>query len=178
MTKIVASEYYTQVVFEDLEHRRPRWRRVIFRAAYALRSKSILSLYSNLLACSVPLRMVREKPLVLVLEDDPVSAEALIMVLRDWGAEVVHATHANHVRRALGARVSELHSIIADYDLGDGPNGVAIAASLLVDAQHARVLVLSGTLRVRSDVAARNAGFDMMQKPARANAIVAWLEMA
>jgi DNA-binding response OmpR family regulator len=122
--------------------------------------------------------MVREKPFVLVLEDDPVSAEALMMVLRDWGAEVVHAAHANHVRHALGARASELHSIIADYDLGDGPNGVVIAADLLADAQRARVLVLSGTLRARSDVAARNAGFDMMQKPARADAIVAWLETA
>lgn len=122
--------------------------------------------------------MVREKPLVLVLEDDPVSAEALILVLEDWGAEVAHAAHADHVITALGARAAELHSIIADYDLGDGPNGVAIAADLLADAQQARVLVLSGTLRARSDVAARNAGFDMMQKPARAAAIVAWLEAA
>lgn len=120
--------------------------------------------------------MVRNRPLVLVLEDDPVSAEALTLVLQDWGAEVTHAPHASQVERALGERAADLHYIIADYDLGDGPTGVAIASDLLSTAHQARVLVLSGTLRARSDVAARNAGFDMMQKPARADAIVAWLE--
>ncbi len=123
-------------------------------------------------------QMVRNKPFVLVLEDDPVSAEALTLVLQDWGAEVAHAAHATHVDGALGDRADELHFIIADYDLGDGPNGVAIASDLLSTAQRARVLVLSGTLRARSDIAARNAGFAMMQKPARADAIVAWLEGA
>lgn len=122
--------------------------------------------------------MVRNKPFVLVLEDDPVSAEALTLVLQDWGAEVAHAAHATLVDAAIAGRADELHFIIADYDLGEGPNGVSIAADLLSTAQRARVLVLSGTLRARSDVAARNAGFDMMQKPARADAIVAWLERA
>lgn len=120
--------------------------------------------------------MVRNKPFVLVLEDDPVSAEALTLVLQDWGAEVAHAPNASHLDRALQNRVAEVEFIIADYDLGEGPNGVAIAHDLLRHAQEARVLVLSGTLRARSDVAARNAGFAMMQKPARATAIVAWLE--
>lgn len=123
-------------------------------------------------------RMARDKPFILVLEDDPVSAEALILVLEDWGAEVAHAAHADHVAAALGARSGELHSIIADYDLGAGPNGVMVATGLLTNARQARVLVLSGTLRARSDVAARRAGFDMMPKPARADAIVAWLEGA
>ncbi|HEX8901538.1 response regulator [Vitreimonas sp.] len=121
-------------------------------------------------------QMVRNKPFVLVLEDDPVSAEALMLVLQDWGAEVAHAPHAALVDHALGARAAELHYIIADYDLGDGPTGVAVASDLLSTAQRARVLVLSGTLRARSDIAARQAGFDMMRKPARADAIVAWLE--
>lgn len=122
--------------------------------------------------------MVLPQPFVLVLEDDPVSAEALILVLRDWGAEVAHAAHADHVAAVLGGRARDLHSIIADYDLGDGPNGVTIAVELLAVGPQARVLVLSGTLRARPDVAARGAGFDMMQKPARADAIVAWLEEA
>src|SRR5262245_42327437 len=98
--------------------------------------------------------MVRNKPFVLVLEDDPVSAEALTLVLQDWGAEVAHAAHATLVEDALGNRTADLHYIIADYDLGDGPTGVAVASDLLSTAQQARVLVLSGTLRARSDVAA------------------------
>ena len=120
--------------------------------------------------------MDRNKPFVLVLEDDPVSAEALTLVLQDWGAEVAHAPNAGQLDRALANRASEIQFIIADYDLGEGPNGVAIANELLTKTKKVRVLVLSGTLRARSDIAARNAGFAMMQKPARADAIVAWLE--
>lgn len=120
--------------------------------------------------------MDRNKPFVLVLEDDPVSAEALTLVLQDWGAEVAHVSNASQLDRVLDNRVAEIQFIIADYDLGEGPNGVAIANDLLTRTQKVRVLVLSGTLRARSDIAARNAGFAMMQKPARADAIVAWLE--
>ncbi len=35
------------------------------------------------------------KPLALVIEDDASSAEALSLILRDWGADVLHAGDAN-----------------------------------------------------------------------------------
>lgn len=32
----------------------------------------------------------QDAPLVLLVEDDPAAAEALLLILRDWGAEVIH----------------------------------------------------------------------------------------
>lgn len=126
--------------------------------------------------CSHVLRMSSDKPFVLVIEDDSASAEALSMILRDWGAEVAHAAHAGALDAALGARAQSLSFIITDFHLGDGPDGVSLATEIAAKVPQARILVLSGSFHGKAAVAAEQAGFDMMPKPARADAIVAWLE--
>lgn len=120
--------------------------------------------------------MAEAVPLVAILEDDPVSAEALAMVLHDWGAQVVHAVALDDLVSALGPRLAEVRHIITDFHLGDGPDGVSLVLTLASAAPNARVLVLSGSFHGRASAAAAKAGFDVMQKPARAEAIVAWLE--
>ena len=120
--------------------------------------------------------VISEKPIVAVIEDDPDAAEALALILRDWGAEVMSDISAAPLARRLGSRVGDLTCIIADYDLGPGQDGVAAAKSLAASAPEARVLVLSGALRDSGLAAARAAGFDFMAKPARPSAIVDWLE--
>jgi DNA-binding NtrC family response regulator len=117
-----------------------------------------------------------EKPFVLVIEDDVASAEALAMILCDWGADVAHVHCADALDAALGARAGAVHFIIADYHLGDGPDGISLAARASAAAPGSRVLVLSGSFHGRASLAARQAGFDIMHKPARADAILAWLE--
>ncbi|MFO1017870.1 MAG: response regulator [Hyphomonadaceae bacterium] len=116
------------------------------------------------------------KPFVLLIEDDAASAEALTMILRDWGAEVAHAQDASALPQALGARASTLHCIITDFHLGDGPDGVALAQDVRALAPRSRVLVLSGSFHGRAMIAAQAAGFHFMHKPARADDILAWLE--
>lgn len=120
----------------------------------------------------------RDKPLVLVIEDDPSSAEALSFILRDWGAEVVHGANPAAVDIAIVGRASDLECIITDFHLGAGPDGVTLVKGLKRSAPQARVLVLSGSFHGRAMEAAENAGFEVMQKPARADAILAWLERA
>ena len=117
-----------------------------------------------------------EKPFVLVIEDDAVSAEALSMILHDWGAEVAHAPDAGALDEALGSRATSVRYIITDFHLGAGPDGVSLARDVAASAPGSRVLVLSGSFHGRASIAAREAGFDMMPKPARADAILAWLE--
>lgn len=117
-------------------------------------------------------------PLALVIEDDAASAEALAFILRDWGAEVVCAAAANHVYAALGARLSDLRWVITDFNLGDGDNGVEVALHLASTAPQARILVLSGSFQGRAAEAAERAGLDFMNKPARADAIITWIERA
>lgn len=120
--------------------------------------------------------MSAASPLVLVIEDDSSSAEALSLILRDWGAEVVHAMDSDQVTAAVGHRLADLRWIITDFHLGAGPDGVTLVKSLKQSAPEVRVLVLSGSFHGRANIEGQTAGFEVMQKPARADAIVAWLE--
>jgi len=121
--------------------------------------------------------MATAKPLVLILEDDPTSSEALGLILSDWGADVL-AAEDEAALSELGPRVREAAYIITDFHLGRGADGVTLVRRLTEAAPHARVLVLSGSFHGRATAAAATAGFEVMQKPARAEAIVAWLERA
>jgi ActR/RegA family two-component response regulator len=118
----------------------------------------------------------RDKPLVLLIEDDAASAEALILILRDWGADVAHADRADALAEALAGRAAAVRYIIADFNLGAGPDGVSLARDVAASAPSSRVLVLSGCFNGSASAAAERAGFDMMHKPARADAILAWLD--
>jgi len=125
---------------------------------------------------SSPVAMTAKKPFVLLIEDDLASAEALSMILRDWGAEVAHAQDAAALPLALGTRAGCVHCIITDFHLGDGPDGVTLARDVQIVAPRSRVLVLSGSFHGKATVAAQAAGFHFMHKPARADDILAWLE--
>jgi DNA-binding NtrC family response regulator len=116
------------------------------------------------------------KPIVLVLEDDANAADALSLILADWGAEVFHGVSLASLSERAGARLGEAHFIITDFDLGPGPDGVSLTPTLVAAAPGARVLVLSGSFNGRAQDAALRAGYDSMQKPARAENIIAWLE--
>lgn len=119
--------------------------------------------------------MPAAKPLALVIEDDAPSAEALSLILRDWGAEVLQGESGDAVA-PLSQHFPALRWIITDFHLGSGQDGVSVAKGLKKSAPGARVLVLSGSFHGRAALAAQEAGFEVMQKPARANTIVAWLE--
>jgi CheY-like chemotaxis protein len=119
--------------------------------------------------------MSSERPLALIIEDDPASAEALSLILQDWGAEVLHACDEPALA-AYTHQIPNLRWIVTDFDLGAEPNGVAIVCGLTERAPDARVLVLTGSFHGRAKTAAAAAGFEVMQKPARPEIIVAWLE--
>ncbi len=116
--------------------------------------------------------------LVLLLEDDPAAAEALALILHDWGAEVIHSPEPEALVSAAGERLSTVQWIITDFHLGRRENGVTLVKGLQSAAPAARVLVLSGSFTGRATAEAAEAGFDVMQKPARAKSIIAWLERA
>lgn len=115
-------------------------------------------------------------PIVVVMEDDPQSAEALALVLSDWGAEPIVGDRPEPVLARLGARASKISCIITDYQLGDGFTGMDAIRTLSKHAPAARVLVLTGAFDSRSQARSSAAGHDVIFKPAGADAIVAWLE--
>ncbi|MBL8530641.1 MAG: response regulator [Hyphomonadaceae bacterium] len=122
--------------------------------------------------------MTVAKPLIVVAEDDVFSREALALILSDWGAEVVLGADEREIEAGLGGRWAELAWIITDFHLGPESDGVTLAQRLVNRAPQARVLVLSGSFHGRAPAVAKLAGYDVMHKPARADAIVAWLERA
>jgi DNA-binding NtrC family response regulator len=114
--------------------------------------------------------------LVLLVEDDAAAAEALVLILRDWGAEVIHGPDSQALLGAVGGRLGDVGWIITDFHLGSGEDGISVVKGLRSAAPSARVLVLSGSFSGRATEDAAQAGFDVMQKPARAKSIIEWLE--
>lgn len=121
--------------------------------------------------------MTGKKPLALVIDDDDAAGDALSIVVRDWGADVVLCRSAA-AAAALGDSAARARWIIADFNLGAGATGVDVARGLADTASSARVLVLTACTGGRAEAAAAAAGFSIMHKPARAEAIHAWLEAA
>lgn len=116
-----------------------------------------------------------KRPIILLLEDDSASAEAMQLVLRDWGAEVVHGADADDVACAAGSRAGQARMIITDFHLTD-TDGVSAAKQLRKRAPGAQVLVLSGSLSNDAKHAAKGEGYAFMQKPAPARDLIAWLD--
>jgi len=113
--------------------------------------------------------------IVAVLEDDPASADALALILSDSGHACVHGLTAEDILTKLDGDTTRLTAIIADFNIGDHPHGVDAATVLLRVAPHARVLILTGSMRKRGEAVARTIGYEVMYKPARADAIIGWL---
>ena len=115
------------------------------------------------------------RPLILLLEDHCGSAEAMQIVLRDWGADVVHGADADDVASTAGANTPRATIIITDFHLTD-TDGVSAAKQLRKRAPRAQVLVLSGSLNNDAKRAAKSAGYTFMHKPAPPRDLIAWLE--
>jgi DNA-binding NtrC family response regulator len=119
--------------------------------------------------------MSATRPLIILLEDDSASAEAMQLVLRDWGADVVHGADADDVSSAAGSRAAQARMIITDFHL-TATDGVSAAEQLRKRAPGAQVLVLSGSPGNDAKRAAKSAGYTFMQKPAPPRDLIAWLE--
>ncbi len=115
-------------------------------------------------------------PLAVVIEDDADAADALGLLLGDFGAHAIVGSRRDDIVASLEARETAVRWIIADYDLGPGQTGIAMARDLRRSMPQARVLVLTGALSDRSERDAKAAGYEIMRKPASADDIVSWLE--
>lgn len=112
---------------------------------------------------------------ILVLEDNRAVADALACVLREGGGDVMIANDRAQAHTAVADRGGCVDIILADYELAHGADGVSVATSLLLAAPHAHVLILSGAAD-RAAAPAAEAGFTVLAKPAKARAILDWIE--
>lgn len=116
--------------------------------------------------------------LVVLLEDDPRSADALQTLLSDWGFECLRGETLGQILPALRDRAGEVRALISDYHLPDGATGVEAAQALEAIGIAPPTLLLTGTLRGSARRIAAAAGYVFMDKPASADRLRRWLHQA
>jgi DNA-binding NtrC family response regulator len=117
-----------------------------------------------------------KSPLVLILEDDVRSADALAMLLADWGYECLQGETLEAVLPIVRDRAGEFRAVISDYHLASGTTGVDAAKAMKALGVAAPVLLLTGTLRGQARRTAADAGYRFMEKPAPPEHLKAWLQ--
>ncbi len=78
-----------------------------------------------------------DKPIVLIVDDEPLIAHMVEVVFEDAGFEVFLAMNAAEAAKQIDALDNRLAALVTDIQLGRGPNGWAVA----VDAR-ARLPIL------------------------------------
>lgn len=121
---------------------------------------------------------MRPERLVLMLEDDPGAAQALAMLIADWGYECAHAPRVAALRPTIEQRASQVAAIISDYHLEDGVTGLEAIEEARRAGVRAPALLLTATLRGDARRAAEAAGLKFMEKPVNADKVRAWLDSA
>jgi DNA-binding response OmpR family regulator len=111
----------------------------------------------------------------ILLEDDAHSRAALEILLSDWGWTPVAAPDAAGALSRIAADAANVAAVITDYNLGAGVTGVDEVRALAAAGVSAPVLVLSGSMRGKAQVAADAAGHDYLTKPVNVTALRAWL---
>jgi CheY-like chemotaxis protein len=115
---------------------------------------------------------VEERPLVLIIEDDPETASALSMLLQDWGYSYIAADSADAAVRALGPHVKEVRALIADFHLEEGFTGVTDACAIAKAIGHPiPTLVTTGFL----DLQPYLRSFPVLSKPFDPTVLHQWL---
>lgn len=119
-----------------------------------------------------------ESGLVVVLEDDRTAADALVVLLADWGYDCLLGAAVDEVLPALDGRAGDVRAVLSDYHLQDGSTGIEALARLAGSGVSAPALLLTGTLRGAARRSAAAAGHQFMEKPASPERLKAWLAQA
>ena len=106
--------------------------------------------------------------LVLVLEEDARSADALATLLADWGYDCLHGRDVADMLPQV--RRSDVFAIISDYRLSEGVSHAANSGVV------APALLLAGSVSGHAERQARAAGHSCLAKPARPESLKAWLD--
>jgi CheY-like chemotaxis protein len=108
-------------------------------------------------------RTIRQKPLILLVEDEPIILEVMQIVLEDCGFAVVTAQDGNRAVALLEEHNTGLAGLVTDIRLPAGPNGWDIARAARA-ASGLAVLYMTGDSAVHWD---ENGvpGSQLLQKP-------------
>ncbi|WP_088343322.1 MULTISPECIES: response regulator [Rhodomicrobium] len=113
-----------------------------------------------------------DRPLVLIIEDNVETANALSLLLEDWGFAYLAAESPAAAVRALGDRITEVQALITDFHLHDGFTGIkgAVAVHNAV-GRPVPTLITTGFL----DLAETLDSFPVLSKPFDPSVLHQWL---
>jgi len=103
---------------------------------------------------------------ILLVEDDPLSADAMKGLLESWGYKCALAERLDAVAGAMAALEGRVDLVISDYRLPDGETGDVAAAEIRSQlGEEIPVLVVTGDTGPDRLSDLRGTGFDLLHKP-------------
>lgn len=115
--------------------------------------------------------------LVLLLEDYEPAAEAMAMLVEDWGYACIHAATVEALLLALPSRPERVRAVICDYHLGGGTTGLDALAALGQAGVSVPALLLTGSSGALAQQA-RSLGYKIAEKPVDSEWLRRWLAEA
>lgn len=107
-----------------------------------------------------------EQTRILLIEDDPLSADALTGLLENWGYTCAMTDGLAGVAGAIDALQGRVDLIISDYRLADGETGEHVADEVRSRVgEKTPVLIVTGDTGPDRLLDLRKTGFDLLHKP-------------
>lgn len=107
-----------------------------------------------------------EQTRILLIEDDPLSADALMGLLESWGYTCAVTDGLAGVAGAIDALQGRVDLIISDYRLADGETGEHVADEVRSRVgEKTPVLIVTGDTGRDRLLDLRKTGFDLLHKP-------------
>lgn len=83
-------------------------------------------------------------PILLYVEDEPITQDLVEAALREAGFEVLTASDGDEALAQLGAKCGVLRGLITDINLGDSPDGWEVARNARESINGLPVVYVSG----------------------------------
>ena len=113
-----------------------------------------------------------EGKLVLLLGTDPMTTNAVRLLVEDWGGTVENTPSAHQAAKRLGETGTPPHAVVADLRFGGAAGGIVTMRQLLARSEHP----VRGIILVEENTPVREreialAGYRMIAKPIAPDAL-------
>jgi len=113
------------------------------------------------------------RPLILIIENDSSLADALALLVSDWGFASFSARSGSAAARTLGSHIEDVRAIVVDFHLDDGFTGIKEAVAITKAIGHPVPTIVTtahAMLAEHEDV------FPVLSKPFDPGVLRRWLE--
>ena len=110
---------------------------------------------------------------MLLLDSDPVTTNAVRLLVEEWGGTVQTTPSADQAAELLGEAEVPPHAVLADLRFGDAAGGIVTLRQLLARSEHP----VRGIILVEENTPVREreialAGYRMIAKPIAPEALI------